>query len=185
MIRKWFFILKLIKLILTRKDLHLVLFWKWEFLEGESILFKKSVHQSTSVGTENWLLSYFFRGVSRLRAVSSRICCSVHPLQGKPNGTGECEAERPKPGTHPVRSWGLSHGMLSSWPALFLTSLVLAFVVGGIYRAWLLQSTSAFVVFVEVVKPREEWRKLSQIDSSRLAQLCYQKHQPSSISPAA
>ena len=74
--------------------------------------------------------------------------------------------------------------MLSSWPALFLTSLVLAFVVGGIYRTWLLQSTGAFVVFVEVVKPREEWRKLSQIDSSRLAQLCYQKHQPSSISPA-
>ena len=59
--------------------------------------------------------------------------------------------------------------MLSSWPALFLTRLVLAFVVGGIYRAWLLQSTGAFVVFVEAVKPREEWRKLSQTDSSRLA----------------
>lgn len=59
--------------------------------------------------------------------------------------------------------------MLSSWSALFLTRLVLAFVVGGIYRACLLQSTGAFVVFVEAVKPREGRRKLSQIDSSRLA----------------
>ena len=71
--------------------------------------------------------------------------------------------------------------MLSSWPALFLNRLVLAFVAGGIYRACLLHSSGAFV---EAVKPREEWRKLSQIDSSRLAQLCYQKHQPSPISPA-
>ena len=59
--------------------------------------------------------------------------------------------------------------MLSSWPALFLTRLVLAFVAGGIYRAWLLHSSGAFVAFVEAVKPPEEWRKLSQIDSWRLA----------------
>ena len=74
--------------------------------------------------------------------------------------------------------------MLSSWPALFVTRLVLTFVVGGIYRASLLHSSVAFVAFVEAVKPRKEWRKLSQIDSSRLAQPCYQKHQPSPISPA-
>ena len=52
--------------------------------------------------------------------------------------------------------------MLSSWPALFLTSLVLAFVVGGIYRAWLLQSTSAFVVFVG----REASRRMEKIESN-------------------
>ena len=40
LIWKWFFILMQIKLIFTRKDVHLVSFWKWGFLElGSGLLY--------------------------------------------------------------------------------------------------------------------------------------------------
>ena len=37
-IRKWYFILMQIKLVFTRKVLHLDSFWKWEFLEHGNVL---------------------------------------------------------------------------------------------------------------------------------------------------
>ena len=49
-VQRWFFILIKNNLIFTKEELHLALFWKWEFLELGNGLFITAQVRSEAVG---------------------------------------------------------------------------------------------------------------------------------------
>ena len=60
LIWKSFFILMQIKLIFTRKVVHLASFWKWRFLKlGSGLLFSLDLIQDTTVTLLNGLINFF------------------------------------------------------------------------------------------------------------------------------
>ena len=84
LIWKWFFILMQIKLIFTRKVLHLASFWKWGILELGRGLFLQStfsksfiLHSNILYSTGTAYVSDFERGVEILTAMFSRLMKSV------------------------------------------------------------------------------------------------------------